>query len=96
MEVKELEIKTVVQPNRVTLLVDNRIVGFATFPQIEENVVVINHTTVYPQYQGKGFASKIMEEVVKVLIEKEMKCRTSCSYAAGWFLKHPEYNYLLD
>ena len=96
MEVKEVEFKTVVQVNSVTLILENRIIGFATFPKISENVVVINHTTVYPSYQGKGYASKIMEEVVKVLIENNLKCRTSCSYAASWFNKHPEYHYLLD
>ena len=96
MEVKEVEFKTVVQVNRVTLILENKIIGFATFPKISENVVVINHTTVYPSYQGKGYASKIMEEVVKVLIENNLKCRTSCSYAASWFSKHPEYQYLLD
>ena len=96
MEVKELELKTIVQPNRVTLTLENKIVGFATFPKINENVVVINHTTVYPSYQGKGYASKIMEAVVEVLIANNLKCRTSCSYAASWFEKHSEYQYLLD
>ena len=96
MEVKELEFKTIVQPNRVTLTLENKIVGFATFPRISEGVVVINHTTVYPSYQGKGYASKLMEEVVNVLIENNLKCRTSCSYAASWFSKHSEYQYLLD
>jgi predicted GNAT family acetyltransferase len=82
--------------NRITLLENNKIIGFATFPNLSDNVVNINHTLVYPIYQGKGYASVIMEEVVKVLIETNRKCRASCSYAATWFSKHPEYQYLLD
>ena len=96
MEVKELDFKVISQPNRITLTLDNRIVGFATFPKISEDVVVINHTTIYPSYQGKGYAAKLMEEVVKMLIENKLKCRASCSYAANWFSKHPEYQHLLD
>ena len=89
MEVKK-------ESNRVSLFVDNKMIGFATFPSIGEGVVVINHTMVYPLYQGKGYASKLMEAVVEVLKETNRKCRASCSYAASWFTKHPEYQDLLD
>ena len=62
MEVKK-------ENNRVSLFIDGKMVGFATFPSIGEGVVVINHTMVYPLYQGKGYASKLMEAVVEVLKE---------------------------
>ena len=62
MEVKK-------ENNRVSLFIDGKMVGFATFPSIGEGVVVINHTMVYPLYQGKGYASKLMEAVVEVYRE---------------------------
>ena len=89
-----MEIKK--ENNRVNLFIDSRLAGFATFPSIDENIVVINHTIVYPQYQNKGYASKLLYAIVEVLEETNRKCRVSCSYAASWFLKHPEYSFLLD
>lgn len=82
--------------NRVNLYIDGRLIGFATFPNVKENVVVINHTIVYPQYQKQGYASKILEVVVEILKETNRKCQISCSYALSWFKKHPEYKELLD
>ena len=70
--------------------------AFATFPDLDEGVVVINHTMVNPSLRGQGIASRLMEAVVEILNETSRKCRTSCSYAAHWFEKHVEYSYLLD
>lgn len=89
-----MEIKK--EKNRVSILIDGKIMAFATFPDLEDGVVVINHTMVNPSLRGKGVASKLMEAVVEVLKDTNRKCRTSCSYAASWFEKHSEYNDLLD
>lgn len=89
MEVKK-------EKNRINVFIDGKLAGFATFPDLEEGIVVINHTIVNPSYRGQGIASKIMEAFVEVLIETNRKCRASCSYAANWFLNHEEYQYLLD
>lgn len=89
MEVKK-------EKNRVSIFIDGKMMAFATFPDLEEGVVVINHTMVNPSLRGQGIASKLMEAVVEVLKETNRKCRTSCSYAASWFEKHEEYKELLD
>lgn len=77
--------------NRVNAYIDGKIVGFVTFPKIEEEVVVINHTMVNPLFRGQGIASKLLEAVVEVIKENNYKCKITCSYAKDWFSKHIEY-----
>ena len=89
-----MEIKK--ENTKVSLFIDGRMAGIVTFPSLDDKTVIITHTMVPPQYQGKGYASKLMEAVVEVLRETNRRCRTSCSYAASWFDKHPEHQDLLD
>ena len=62
-----------------------------TFPDINDNVVNINHTFVDYSLRGQGIASKLMEEVAKKLREENKKAIISCSYAVTWFDRHGEY-----
>ena len=82
--------------NRVNLFDGKKLIGYVTFPDFDEGVVVINHTHVNSSYQGQGLASLLMNECIQVLKESNRKCRVSCSYAAAWFEKHPEYKNLLE
>ena len=81
--------------NRVEILIDNKVVAFATYSLIKDDVVNINHTMVQTTFRGQKIASKLMETIVEILIESNMKCIPSCSYAASWFEKHEEYKYLI-
>ena len=67
-----------------------------TFPQVAPGVVDIDHTFVGEELRGQGMAGQLMEQCVAQLRASGRKARTSCSYAAKWFEKHPEEADLLD
>lgn len=65
------------------------------FPYIDQETVDIIRTFVDPSLRGQGVAGKLMNELVKELGKRELKAVPTCSYAVGWFEKHPEYSHLL-
>lgn len=82
--------------NQIALYSDNNdLLAEVTFPYISEDTVDINHTFVDGSLRGQGIAGKLMDELVKDLNERGLKAVPSCSYAAGWFEKHPEHKNLL-
>ena len=67
-----------------------------TFPAVSEKVVDIDHTFVDPSLRGQGAADLLMRAAVSDIEKKGLKTRTSCPYAAKWFLKHTEFSDLLE
>ena len=55
--------------NRIIYVVDGKTLAYVTFPKLNDNTVIINHTVVDPSLRGQGIASKLLEEVVKYLQE---------------------------
>lgn len=66
-----------------------------TFPNIDETTVDVNHTFVDSSLRGQGIAGKLMQELVSDLEANNLKAVPTCSYAQGWFEKHPEYAHLV-
>lgn len=66
-----------------------------TFPNIDETTVDVNHTFVDSSLRGQGIAGKLMQELVSDLEANSLKAVPTCSYAQGWFEKHPEYAHLV-
>lgn len=82
--------------NRINYVIDGKVLAYVTFPKLNTNTVIINHTVVDPSLRGQGIASLLLEEVIKYLKEFNLKARPSCSYAASWFEKHQEYKDLIE
>ena len=74
----------------------NELLAEITFPYLDSETVDINHTFVDSSLRGQGIAGKLMEELIKDLNERGLKAVPSCSYAAGWFEKHPEHSDLVS
>lgn len=66
-----------------------------TFPSMNRKTVNINHTFVDESLRGMGVAGQLMDAVVSYLEKNNKKALPTCSYAVGWFAKHPEYARLL-
>ncbi len=66
-----------------------------TFPEASDNRVDINHTFVDGSLRGQGVADKLLTELAQELRSKNKKAVATCSYAVGWFEKHPEYEDLV-
>lgn len=76
--------------NRITAVENDQVLGEITFPVCGPETVVIDHTWVDPSLRGQGTAGQLMQAVVDKLRADGRKAQATCSYARGWFAKHPE------
>ena len=83
-----------VEENKTTYLVNDVVMGEVDYPYINEDTVNIMHTFVDNSLRGQGIADKLMTEVFKYLSKNNVKVVCTCSYAASWLEKHPEYQHL--
>lgn len=74
---------------------EGKTIAEVTFPETSDNTVNINHTFVDGSLRGQGVADKLLSELAQELKSKNKKAIATCSYAVGWFEKHPEYEDLL-
>lgn len=81
----------VVERERIACMLDGLLAAEITFPEIEPGIFCIDHTMVGPELQGQGLAGKLVEQAVNVIHEQGGKVKATCSYAAHWLEKHPEY-----
>ncbi|MFQ7549939.1 MAG: GNAT family N-acetyltransferase [Blautia marasmi] len=73
---------------------EGKMLAEITFPAVNKNTVNINHTFVDEPARA-GIAGKLMQAAAQYLDESGRKVLPTCSYAVGWFAKHPEYSHLL-
>lgn len=59
--------------------------GVLHYTMKDENRLVINHTEVYPAFEGKGLGKKLVLEAVELARQKNLKIIPLCSYASSVF-----------
>lgn len=74
---------------------EGKMVAEVTFPEVEENVVDINHTFVDDSLRGQGIASQLMEAVAAKAARENLKLIPTCSYAIRWFEKNSQHQDLV-
>ncbi len=74
--------------NKVEYIEDDVVLGYVTYPFEKENIVNIDHTFVDSKLQGKGIASKLLDEAYNDIKACGYKARVTCTYAINWFNKH--------
>ncbi|MFH0767916.1 MAG: GNAT family N-acetyltransferase [Bacillota bacterium] len=75
---------------------EGKVIVNATFPFIEDGIVVIDHTYVDPSLRGQGIANQLMHEVYHHAKKLGFKMVATCPYAVVWFKKHKELNDIID
>ena len=65
---------------------DSNLVGTVTF-KCDDKQCIITHTNVRSEYQGKGYASKLVEEAYKYIKSCNKEVAATCSYAKSWLEK---------
>ncbi|MDV5167897.1 GNAT family N-acetyltransferase [Photobacterium rosenbergii] len=63
--------------------------------QISGNVLTLDHSSVPDALRGQGYASIMMEAVLKVIDEEGFKVIPQCSYVVHYMGKHDEWHHLL-
>lgn len=83
------------QRGRYEATVDGRLAGFAEY-QRRDGVVVLTHTEVDDDYQGKGVAGGLARAALDAIRAEGSRVVPECEYMAGYIRKHPEYADLVD
>lgn len=78
--------------NKLVYEKDGKEVGRIEYQLIDDKTIEIIHTYVDQKYRGEHIASILTEELFKMLKQENKKAICSCSYAASWIKKHPEYS----
>ena len=77
------------------LKVNNSIVAKMTFVFADPRKIIIDHTEVNPEYNGKGFGKKMVEKAVLFAREKNLKILPLCPFAKKVLDKTPAYSDVL-
>ena len=75
--------------NRIYMNDENgKMIAEVTFPNLDDNTIVIDHTFVDDSLRGQGIAAKLMLEVINYAKSNNKKIKATCSYALKWFEKN--------
>ncbi len=74
---------------------DGNVLAVVLYPEIRPGVVEFTHTEVDASLQGQGIAGKLLERAAARVKADGKKAVLTCSYAVGWFERHPEYSAMI-
>jgi uncharacterized protein len=60
------------------------------------DTLVLHHTEVPPQLQGRGVAGELVQGALDWAREHGLRVRPTCSYVAAYMRRHPETHDLLE
>ena len=68
---------------------DNQQAGEMVF-QLSGKEMIVDHTEVEPQFEGKGFAKKMFLKMIEYARENHLIVVANCSYVQAQIQKHKE------
>lgn len=75
----------------IYLLLNNKQIGKITYKNISENIISANHTDVDYEHNGKGYAKKLVEELVDFARKNSLKIKPVCPYVVAVFKRNKEF-----
>ena len=88
---QELELVNDAEARRYRLLLGTEEVGFIEYDPIGEQSILIKHTEVPTQYEGKGYGSQLVRRVLEDARGRGKTVVPICPYALNFVRRHPEY-----
>jgi predicted GNAT family acetyltransferase len=70
-------------------------VATMTFVFAGSDKIIIDHTEVSPEFNGKGLGKKLVEKAVEVAREKKWTIIPLCPFAKKTFDRNPQYKDVL-
>ena len=71
-------------------LVNSKQVGIMTFSLAGPELIIIDHTQVEPELNGKGLGKKMLFKIVEMARKENIKIIPLCPYASAMFKKTQE------
>lgn len=93
------EVRVVHQPEqrRYAITVGGELAGFTEYlPRDGGRRLLFVHTETFPQFAGRGLASRLVSEALAEVRAAGIRIVPLCPYVAAWLRKHPEYDDSVD
>lgn len=74
---------------------EGKTVALMTFVFAGPNKIIIDHTEVSPEFNGKGLGKKLVEKAVEVAREKKWTIVPLCPFAKKTFDRNPQFKDVL-
>lgn len=74
---------------------ESEMIARITWKNGGENIIVVDHTIVDPSLRGQGVAGKLLEKVVEMAREENLKIVPVCSYVVNKMTNSNEYDDIL-
>jgi len=81
------------EQNRFELIEEGKM-AYADY-RFEGEVLVIPYVFADPALRGKGTSGRLMEGMLEIVRERNLKIKPVCSYAVAYLNRHSEYQDLL-
>ena len=76
---------------RYRLMLDGEEVGYGEYDPVAPTSVLIKHTEVLPQHEGKGFGSHLVRAMLDDVRGQGKTVIPICPYTMNYIRKHREY-----
>ncbi|MFG1924816.1 GNAT family N-acetyltransferase [Cryptosporangium sp. NPDC048952] len=76
--------------NRYEAKLDGALAGVVEY-QLDGDVIMLTHTGVPPEFEGKGIASQLARYALDDARSRGLDVLPRCPYIAGWIARHHDY-----
>jgi predicted GNAT family acetyltransferase len=76
---------------RYRLLSGEQEVGYIEYDPVGEQSILIKHTEVAVQHEGKGYGSELMRKALDDIRSRKLTVIPICPYALNFIRRHREY-----
>jgi predicted GNAT family acetyltransferase len=66
-------------------------IGFIDYDPVGEHAILLKHTEVHSQHEGKGFGAELMRRALDAVRERGKTVIPICPYALNFIRRHREY-----
>jgi predicted GNAT family acetyltransferase len=87
----ELQLTNDSGAHRYRLLLDGQELGFVEYDPIGELAILIKHTEVKPEFEGKGYGSELVRRTLEDVRQQGKTVLPICPYAMNFIRRHREY-----
>jgi hypothetical protein len=90
----EAQVIHVPEKNRYELRLDGRKIGLVAYRR-RDDVVVLTHTEIAPQCEGRGFGGRLVREALDDIRSQGLSVVPLCPFVSHYVEAHPEYGDLV-
>ncbi len=90
--VSDYEVQDNTANHRFELLVDGAVAGLAMYRHRGDDIVVVTHSEVNPQFRGRGLGNELAQRTLELIRSRGQKVVPICPFFARYVEEHPEYD----